>query len=69
VALPVDVRSKQGIRALSKADVIVSAVDSNAVREFLQGQCSAQAKPLLDLGSGGLVQACLLQPRMPSLRL
>jgi hypothetical protein len=56
VALPVDVRSKQGIRALSKADVIVSAVDSNAVREFLQGQCSAQAKPLLDLGSGGLIQ-------------
>jgi hypothetical protein len=56
VALPVDVRSKQGIRALSKADVIVSAVDSNAVREFLQGLCSAQAKPLLDLGSGGLIQ-------------
>jgi ThiF family len=56
VALPVDVRSRQGISALSKADVIVSAVDSNAVREFLQGQCSAQAKPLLDLGSGGLVQ-------------
>jgi ThiF family len=56
VALPVDVQSKQGIRALSKADVIVSAVDSNAVRAFLQEQCSAQAKPLLDLGSGGLIQ-------------
>jgi hypothetical protein len=31
-------------------------VDSNAVRAFLQEQCSAQAKPLLDLGSGGLIQ-------------
>jgi molybdopterin/thiamine biosynthesis adenylyltransferase len=56
VALPVDVRSRQGIQALSKADVIVSAVDSNEVRAFLQEQCSAQAKPLLDLGSGGLIQ-------------
>lgn len=56
VALPIDVQSKQGRRALSKADVIVSAVDSNVVRAFLQEQCSAQAKPLLDLGSGGLIQ-------------
>ena len=56
IALPVDVRSRQGRSAVRRADVVVSGVDENEAREFLQEQCSGLRKPLLDLGSGGLVQ-------------
>lgn len=56
IALPTDVRSRLGRSALRDCDVVASAVDSNEAREFLQQQCSALGKPLLDLGSGAVLQ-------------
>lgn len=55
-ALPIRAESEQGRRALRTAEVVVSAVDNNATRVLLQRHCARVRKPLLDLGSGGLVQ-------------
>jgi molybdopterin/thiamine biosynthesis adenylyltransferase len=56
IALPVDVEDAKASDALAEAHVIVSAVDGNPARVFVQERCLELQKPLLDLGSGGLIQ-------------
>ena len=56
IALPADIRSSKGRAAMRNCDVVASAVDADAAREFMQQQCSALGKPLLDLGSGAVLQ-------------
>jgi molybdopterin/thiamine biosynthesis adenylyltransferase len=56
VALPFDVMDTRSEEAFTKANVIVSAVDRNDARCFLQKRSMELRKPLLDLGSGGLIQ-------------
>jgi molybdopterin/thiamine biosynthesis adenylyltransferase len=53
---PHDVRhlSRKGV--LQKADVIISCVDDDRARIYLQRKCLELKKPLLDMGSGGLIR-------------
>jgi molybdopterin/thiamine biosynthesis adenylyltransferase len=53
---PSDIRriSRKGI--LKRSDVVVSCVDDDRARVYLQKKCLELKKPLLDLGSGGLIR-------------
>lgn len=49
-----NVRSKAGKEAIKKSEIIISAVDNDQTRYFLQEICSQERRVLLDLGSGAM---------------
>jgi len=52
--VPHDVRSRQGKEAIKKSQIVISAVDNDETRYFLQELCLKEKKILLDIASGVL---------------
>jgi len=52
--IPHDVRSKAGKEAIQKSGIVISAVDNNETRCFLQEICYLERRILLDIASGVL---------------
>ncbi len=52
--IPHDVRSKAGKEAIQESEIIISAVDNDQTRYFLQEICYEERKILLDIASGVL---------------
>ncbi len=53
---PHDIRRASRKGVLKRADVVVSCVDDDRARIYLQKKCLELKKPLLDMGSGGLIR-------------